>query len=118
GGRSGKRASVCSACFLEQEASPNAVGDKRFEQLPRNGMDRLPSGAVCRDNHCRTEFFEGGDRRRDNSLKKRSCEMKAADHGVDVLDSGQLLGVANGIDHPGVPAAREDNESFVGAASV
>src|SRR5262245_52834689 len=117
----GKRCSISSfpverlRCegLLEQEASPNAVGDKRLRHLPRNSMDRLPSGAVSRDNHGRTEFFEGGHCQRDNSLKERSREMKSADHGVDLLDSCQLLGVANGIDDPRMPAAREDNESFV-----
>src|SRR5262245_24992094 len=76
-------------------------------------MGCLPSGAVCRDNHCRTAFFEGGHRRRNNSLKKRSGEMKSADHGVDGLDAGQSLGMANRIDDSRVPAAREDNESLV-----
>ena len=38
--------------------------------------------------------------------------MKAADHGVHLLDSRQLLGVANGVDGSGVPTAREDHKTL------
>ena len=38
--------------------------------------------------------------------------MEAADHRVHLLDSRQLLGVANGIDGPGMPTASEDHQAL------
>ena len=81
--------------ILEHQASPNAVRHKCLRQLPSDRVDRLPAGTVRRHDQCRAEFFEGSHRRRDDPLKERAGEMESADHGIQLLDSGQLLGVAN-----------------------
>src|SRR5262245_11927836 len=75
-------------------------------------MGRLPAGAMCRDDQCRVDALERSDRWLDERLKDHAGEMKSADKGIHRLDSGQFLGVANGIDYPRVPTARQNHEAL------
>ena len=97
----------------EHEARTDAVGDKRFRQFPGQGMGRLPSGAMGRHDQCRVECFERRDGGRDARLKERARQMKSAKHSIHLLDSGQLLGVANAVDGPRVSTAGENHESLL-----
>src|SRR5262249_12103278 len=75
-------------------------------------MGRLPAGAMGWDDQRRIDFLECSDGWRDERLKDRAGEMKSADQGIHLLDSGQRLGVSNGIDCPRVPTAGKDHEAL------
>src|SRR5262249_17662500 len=75
-------------------------------------MGCLPAGAMSWDDQRRIDFLECSDGWRDERLKDLAGEMKSAHHGIHLLDSGQLLSVANGIDCPRVPTAGEDHQAL------
>src|SRR5262245_15026705 len=97
---------------LENEPGAYAVWHKRLRQLTSKRMGRPPPGTMCWDDQRRVDFLECRDGWRDERLKDRAGEMKSADQGIHLLDAGQLLGVANGIDCPRVPTAGEDHEAL------
>lgn len=99
--------------LLEHEASAYAVGDERLRQLTGECMCRLPAGTMSWHDQCRVKCFERSDGWRDERLKERASEMKSSDHRIYLLDSGQLLGVANSVDCPRVPTSCEDHKAHL-----
>src|SRR6185437_12047253 len=89
----------------------DAIGDEGLGHRPRDGMDRPPAGAVRRYQNPGADRFERRDGGGNEWLEHPSGEVKSADHRVYPRNTGQSLGVTNGVDDTGVPATGDDDEA-------
>src|SRR5262249_46543551 len=76
-------------------------------------MDGFPARTVCWYDHFRVEFFQSGYGRGNDLLKERAGEMKSTDHRMDLLDTGEFLGLADGVNRTSMTATGEHYQSFV-----
>lgn len=97
---------------LELEARTYAVLDEGVRESARQSMYSLQPGAMSRDDHLRVHLGQSIADKGYYWLEERSTEVESPDHRVDLLNSGELLGVAHDVDDSSVPAAGYHDEAL------
>jgi len=116
--RTGKNAhvvirSVHPQGHLQLEACPDATLDEGVREQRCQSMNRSEARAVGGDNDGRCKGGQGIAGLLDERLRGQATEVEAADDGVDLLDTGQLPGIAHDIDDTRMTTTGQDDESFV-----
>lgn len=110
-GGQGHAGAGLSGCCCQFQAGPDGVRDERGRQAVGQFVHGSPSGAVRGYDEVGCECREGVDGGGDDWLEEWAGEVEAADDGMDLLDSGQGAGVAKDVDHAGMSAAGDHQQS-------
>lgn len=86
------------------QAGADAGLDVGIGKLAGEQVDGPPAGAVARNDEGRVDGDQFGDGAPDDWLEEATGEMQATDEGVDGVDAGQVLGVAQDVDDASVAA--------------
>ena len=116
--RTGKNAhvvirSVHPQGHLQLEACPDATLDEGVREQRCQSMNRSEARAVGGDNDGRCKGGQGIAGLLDERLWGQATEVETTNDGVDLLDTGQLLGIAHDVDDARMTAAGQDHESFL-----
>jgi hypothetical protein len=80
--------------------------DECSREAGRQRVRGLPACAMGGNDHVRCERRQPVAGRLDDRVEERTAQMESADHGVDALDAGQALRVAQDVDGAGVARSR------------
>jgi hypothetical protein len=76
-------------------------------------MNRPEARAVCWHNDRRGKRGPCIAGLLDQRFGGQATEVEPADDGIDLLDAGQILGIAHGIDNTGMTTTDQDHQPFV-----
>src|SRR6266851_9467277 len=96
----------------EGEPGADAVGHEGFAESGRHGVLGPPAGTVRGNEHLGIEQGEVIEHPRDEGFEQRPVEVEPAEQRVQRLPAGQSPGVAADVDHAGVAAAGDHDQSL------
>ena len=108
-----QRGFAFSVVDLQLEACPDATLDEGVREQSGQSMNRSEACAVGGDNDGRCKGGQSIAGLLNDRLGGQATKVETTDDGVDLLDTGQLLGIAHGIDDASMTAAGQDHEPFL-----
>src|SRR5260370_21358822 len=98
---------------LQLEARPDVTLDEGVREQSGQSMNRSETRAVGGDNDGGCKGGQSVAGLLDERLRGQTTEVETTDDGVDLLDTGQLPGIAHDIDDARMTASGQDHEPFL-----